>query len=295
MLKVLLFVFLFPFMVVAQNRTDSILSSLHDSLTIWGKKMQRGENDSVRNGAAVSFEKAIENILNDSSSFNASFDAIKTLSVKNSPDNTFRLYTWTYPNNDGSKYYYFGYLQTYNAKTRKTSLFTLNDSSDVIEKPKSTKLKPERWFGAVYYSILKNVKDKKTYYTLLGWHGKNTQLTQKIADVLYFDKGQPVFGYPLFKVGKVYNNRILFQYDSQAVMSLKYDEDRKMIVFDHISNVGGKLGPDGSYDAFKYNKEGRWELIEDVDVDAGFKPKTSPKAVPDSQLNEKEQEIKEKK
>jgi hypothetical protein len=295
MLRVILFLSLFPLFVSAQSSSDIRINELKDSLSVLAKRMQRGENDTARNDAAKVFNEIVESILRDSSSFFASFDSVKNISAKTAPDNAFRLYTWTYPKNDGNKYYYFGYLQTFNSKTKKTSLFSLNDSSEEIERPKSAKLKPERWYGAVYYSILKNVKDKKSYYTLLGWHGKNVLLTQKLADVLYFDKGNPVFGYPLFKTGKVYNSRIFFQYDAQAVMTLKYDESRKMIVFDHISNVGGKLGPDGSYDAFKYNKEGRWQLVEDVDVNAGFKPKTPPKPVPDELLKEKEREMKEKK
>jgi hypothetical protein len=290
-----LVVFIFPFSCAAQTSAETAISSLKDSLAAWTKSMQRGENDSVRNAAAASFRNSMQRILEDSSSFSASFDSIKNVSAKTAPDNSFRLYTWTYPNNDGSKYYYFGYLQSYNAKTKKTNLFELLDSSDVIEKPQSKKLKPDKWYGAVYYDILKNVRDKKSYYTLLGWHGINSLFTQKLADVLYFESGKPVFGYPLFKAGKISHNRVIFQFDARAVMTLKYDEDRRLLVFDHIANRGGNLGPDGTYDAYKFTKKGRWELMQDVDVNAGFKPKPAPKPVPDQELKDKDREMKEKK
>jgi hypothetical protein len=288
-------ILLVPILCSGQNSAAARMDSLQDSLTIWAKKMQRGENDPVRNAAAASFQAAIEKILNDTASFTASFDSVKNISVKTAPDNSFRLYTWTYPNNDGSRYFYFGYLQTYNTKSQKATLYVLCDSSDVIEKPQSKKLRPDKWYGAVYYSILKNVRDKKSYYTLLGWHGKNSSYTQKLADVLYFDKDKPVFGYPIFKAGNISHNRIIFQFDAQAVMTLKYDEDRKLLVFDHIANMGGKLGPDGTYDAYKFTRKEHWELLQDIDVNAGFNPKPPPKPVPDQELKEKDREMKKKK
>jgi hypothetical protein len=295
MRKALLTFMIFPLFLFAQTTAENHLASLKDSLNGIAKKMQRGENDSVRNNAAQIFQTLMENILKDSTSFTASFDSIKIISAKTAPDNTFRLYTWTYPNNDGGRYFCYGYLQT-NFKefkrfkgldTKTITLFKLTDSTDAIEKPKSTKLKPDNWYGAVYYSIVKNVIDKKNYYTLLGWRGRNTQVSRKVADVLYFDGGRPNFGYPLFKTGKVYNHRVIFEYVAQASMTLNYDENRKMLVFDHLSKVGPFFGPDGTYDAFKYSKSGRWELVEDVDVNAGFKPKASPRINPDGQLKEK--------
>jgi len=303
MVRVILAFLFFPLFLCAQSTAEKSIDSLTVTLNVLGKKMHRGENDSVRNASAELFQSIIETILKDSSAFTAGFDSIKNISAKTAPDNTFRLYTWTYPKYDGSKYYYYGYLQT-NFKdwkrfkgydpSKHASLFKLSDSTDVIEKPKSTKLNPERWYGAVYYSILKNVKDKKNYYTLLGWHGKNSNVTQKLVDVLSFDGGKPVFGSAFFKTGKVYSHRLIFEFDAQAVMTLRYDEDRKLLVLDHIANTGGRMGPDGTYDAYKYNKSGRWELVEDVDVNAGFKPKTPPKPVPDEQMEEKDRELRKK-
>jgi hypothetical protein len=290
MLRTLTAFLLFPLLISAHTAENRI-AELKDTLNVLYRNMSRGENDSVRNTSAKIFQTFIESILQDSTSYSASFDSIKNISTKAAPDNAFRLYTWTYPNNDGSHYYYYGYLQALNGKSKKVSLYTLHDTSDSIEKPLSTKLNAEHWYGAIYYTILKNVKDKKSYYTLLGWHGRNTTLTQKLADVLYFDGSKPVFGYPLFKTGKVYNHRVIFEFIAQATMTLHFDEKEKMLVFDHLSKAGLFKGPDGTYDAFKFTK-GHWELINDVDVDAGFKPKKAPKPVPDEELEQKEKEMK---
>jgi hypothetical protein len=135
---------------------------------------------------------------------------------------------------------------------------------------------------------LQNKKGGKSYYTLLGWKGVNPIATRKVIDVVYFSGDKIVFGYPLFKTGNVYHNRIIFEYSSQASMSLHYDEQKKMIVFDHLtapknSTVQILNGPDGTYDALKFIK-GHWELMNDVDINAGFIPKTPKAPIKDEEL-----------
>ena len=55
-------------------------------------------------------------------------------------------------------------------------------------------------------------------------------------------------------------------------MSLKYNNELKMIVFDHLSPFESRYqgvyqfyGPDFSYDGLEFNK-GIWRLISDVDA-----------------------------
>jgi hypothetical protein len=174
-------------------------------------------------------------------------------------------------NYNGTQYHYYGFLQV--KKNKKVNLFHLSDSTEVIEKPLSKKLKPEKWLGAIYYNVLVHERKGKKIYTLLGWKGKDNMFTQKVIDVLTIEGNKPVFGLAVFKVNNIYNHRVLFEYTSQAVMSLK-PANEKMLVFDHIgkSTITGVIGPDGTYDAFKYTKE-HWEFLEDVDVDNGFVPR----------------------
>lgn len=268
---VFLFVFYFS-PAFSQGSAQTLVFQYKDSLNNLARVMQRGETDSARFASASVYSSIINFILSDSSSFNASFDSIPNISVKTSPDLTFRLYSWVTSDYAGSVYRYFGFVQT--LKNKKVNLFPLHDSTEVIEKPLSKKLKADRWYGAIYYSIILNEKKGKKYYTLLGWKGKNELLTQKVIDVITFDGGKPVFGLPVFKANNIYNNRVIFEFTSHAVMSLKYMHDKKTLVFDHISksSLTGITGPDGTYDAFKYVKD-HWEFIEDIDVDNGFVPK----------------------
>ncbi|HRH65821.1 MAG TPA: hypothetical protein PLU53_05955 [Bacteroidia bacterium] len=243
--------------------------------------IQRGKNDSIRIASNTVFRSFLDSLLKTSASFRASFDSIKNVSVVTAPGQKFRVYTWTLPYYDGSRYDFFGYIQMPGDTSGTIRLIPLLDSTLVITKPESEKLRAERWYGSVYYSILENKSGKKTYYTLLGWKGINSTSTQKIADVLYFDRHLPKFGFPLFKTGKVYKNRIIFTYAAQAIMTLKYEDSKNMIIFDHLSGNGTKNetenqlafgGPDGTYDGLKF-KSGKWVLVKDVDIRTDWKPK----------------------
>jgi hypothetical protein len=245
-----------------------------DSLKLLIKDIQRGESDSIRFAANDKFLSGIESLLKQKDSFNQKFDSLKNVSVLTSEDNQVRLYTWLLPYYDGNHYEYFGFIQ-YKTKTSDT-LVRLLDSSSVIVKPESEKLTPERWLGIVYYKIIPVSKSKKTYYTLLGWKAKDKSYSQKVIEILYFDKDKAKFGYPLIKSGSVFKNRMLFTFNSMATMSLNFDKKFNGIVFDHISSnkkiPTQIVGPDGTYDALKYKKR-KWILYRDVDARTLWDPK----------------------
>ena len=66
-------------------------------------------------------------------------------------------------------------------------------------------------------------------------------------------------------------------------MSLKYEEGKDMIVFDHLAPSSKEMennfsvyGPDGSYDALSVLKGGHWLYMSDVDARTDWKPKKQP-------------------
>jgi hypothetical protein len=250
---------------VEAQQADSLLINLI-------KTIQRGENDSVRFAANENFRTILISRLEKPSSFNDKLENFSNLSVQTAPDNSFRLITWLVPFYNGA-YQYYGFIQQHNITTEKDSLIELTDSTNSIDKIESVKLNPSRWFGAVYYSITEVKKGKTKYYVLLGWKGKNKDLSQKVIEVLTFSKNKIVFGAPVFKKGSVWKSRVLFSFNSQAAMTLKYDDSKNRIVFDHIATpkqgddngIIYQTGPDGTYDAFKL-KKGKWILQTDIDA-----------------------------
>jgi len=270
----------FALTLTAVVQSQGLTPAESDTLKSLSALLQRGPTDSIRIAANTLFRSQVNELLMRDPKI--SFDSIKNISSLEAPGNTFRLITWALPYYKG-EYSYFGFLVSTDVKSKRTQVTALTDSTATILKPEMAKLGPSAWYGAVYYKILANKKKGKIYYTLLGWKGVNTSTTKKVIDVLYFTGNNVSFGYPIFKTGKVYKSRLVFEYQSQAVMSVHYEDNRKMIVLDHLS--GGSehagtpsvpAGPDGTYDAFIF-KNSRWELQSDIDIRTDWKPKKQPK------------------
>lgn len=267
----------------AQDSTNTTSSGLDTLKSPAFKKIihsiQRGENDSVRIASNNALNHFLDSLLLVPSTLSATFDSLQNISVLDDPDQNFRIYTWTLPHFDGNRYEYFGYIQIRGTKPDQIQLYKLKDSSAYVLKPESEKLNSEKWYGAVYYSILKNISGKRTFYTLLGWKGQNNVTTQKVIEILYFDRSAPKFGFPLFKMDKVYKNRLVFTFSSQATMALRYDPSKNMIVYDHLSGSSSgdqgdnsiiPGGPDGTYNGLRF-KSGKWNLMKDIDVRTNWK------------------------
>jgi hypothetical protein len=200
------------------------------------------------------------------------FDSLKEIGIISSPDNLVRIVNWNLPLRDGT-HQYFGYIQAFSTKLKKWQLFKLNDCSSTIKNSENYTSDHQKWFGMLYYKIIPVKHKKKKYYTLLAWDGNDKLTSKKIIDVLTFNAdGTPHFGADVFKLEKKTVKRVVFEYSAQAVMSLKYNEDKKLIVFDHLAPSQSKLegqfqyyGPDFSFDALNFSK-GKWIYIPDIDA-----------------------------
>jgi len=83
--------------------------------------------------------------------------------------------------------------------------------------------------------------------------------------------GTIIFGEKWFDSGKDIRFRAVFEYASNAMMSLRFRSDNS-IVFDHLVPFSPSkkddhefYGPDYSFDAYNY-KDGLWKLVINVDV-----------------------------
>ena len=255
----------------AQNTTD-ILTSYEDTLKKIAPKILNSKEDREKYHANEKFTEILERALDIENSFEYPFDSLVTIARLPAPDKSFRIFNWNLPRNDGT-FEYFGFVQAYHKKSKTYKLYRLTDRLPQITSPEDQILGHDEWYGAHYYKIILKKQKGKKYYTLLGWDGNDRLTTRKIIDILYFPRGgRPKFGTPIFNMGKVVKKRVIFEFNSQAIMSLRYDEDKKLIIFDHLSPPDPSLegqyqyyGPDGSYDALKF-KKGKWVLMEDFDA-----------------------------
>lgn len=207
--------------------------------------------------------------LKTENSFRYPFDRLKSISILAPPDSSFRIFTWMLFVND-STYRYYGAIQMNQAELK---LFPLIDRSfEMAEAPTHEQLPPDRWYGVLYYNLRPFDTKEGRKYLLFGFDGFTFFEKRKVLDVLSFDAtGNPVFGASVFvrPDGSSSEKRFFLEYSSEAKIKLNWDEQYKMILFDHLipfqSPYTGAVTyvPDGSYDGFKWEK-GRWKFIDKV-------------------------------
>lgn len=236
--------------------------------------MMRGSNDLNRNAALATFNPAMKDLLHHPETFNYPFDSIKSLSKLTSPNGQVRIYTWALASRTEGTYTYYGLIQKLNPKTKQMKLIGLTERKYTTAEADTAFITTQTWYGALYYDIFEKKFNKNTCYFLLGWHGNDRFTTKKVIDVLHFDEFNTVtFGAPVFydETQKV-KNRVIFEFTSEAVMLLRYDRKKKMIVFDHLSPTSPQAkgqyrfyGPDFTYDGFRY-KKGAWIYKTNLDL-----------------------------
>ncbi len=249
--------------------------SYQDSLLFYAKKITQDSLEADRLKANYSFIRTLVKSLNTTNSYNYQFDSLQSkISIKESPDRKFRIFSWFVMGDDGS-FRYYGTIQLNNLQ--KLQLIPLFDNTAKITNPETDKLAANNWFGAVYYQIIPVTNVKEPYYTLLGWKGKSYKSTQKVIETLQIKDDKAIFGLPVFELSKkdtIQKKRIVFEYTSEVSMLLKYNSSEKIIVHDHLVN-GSKsepnninhefYGPDATYDGFKL-KNYKWHLVENLNL-----------------------------
>lgn len=254
------------------QNSNNILVAYEDSLQELGPEILYGSNDSLKHAANNKFISILTKALKTPNSFDYPFDKLITISRLSPLDNTFRIFNWNLPKQDGT-YEYFCIIQAFSKRFEKYQIFNLNDQSTTITNPQNASLTSQDWYGAHYFELIGIKNRRNKYYTLLGWDGNDLLSTKKIIDILYFGAaGEPKFGKQVLETEEGFRNRIIFEYNAQAVMSIKFYKKKRTLVFDHISpakqslkGIGAYQGPDGSYDALKF-KRGKWQLILNFDA-----------------------------
>ena len=280
--KTFIFFLLLPFFAIANPKLNepTQFANVEDSLKNIAITMFKGA-DQEKINSNKKFIDLLKKTLALEGAFEYPFDSLKFIAKLSSPDKVIRIFNWNIPKNDGS-YMYYGFLlvdQTkLDSKNKSTSskfkLYELTDKSAEIKNPELAVLAPDKWFGALYYKIILTNDKGKKFYTLLGWDGNTNMTWKKIIEVLTFGKdGSPIFGEKyLFERDKKTAKRIVFEFRADLTMTLKYEDDKKRIVFDHLApEMPGAEGlyqfysQTFSYDCYNW-KKGKWKIEEDIDA-----------------------------
>jgi hypothetical protein len=267
---------IFLFLVLAFGFSQKVravdpLKLYQDSLRQWGKSILSRQSLSERKPANEKMQQALYKILQSEAAWNYPFDSLGAIGVLVPADKAFRIFNWEFPLRDGT-YEYFAFFQ-FPPQQGQCKVVELEDSRASIKSPERAKLKPENWFGAHYYQLFFKVHKKKKTYFLLGLDWNNKISRKKIIEPFTINPGGDIsFGANVFNGIGVGLQRMIFEYSAELSMSLRYNEKRELIIFDHLVPKSPELkgqyqfyAPDLSYDALKFRK-GKWQLKENIDA-----------------------------
>jgi len=265
LITILTFTVIFP-ATQGQTINQDISASLK---TLFGRlSSSRVDNDRIRINDSI--KSIIGSYACSDTVFSHKFANLKYLGQIGSAKSQLKILTWNLLL-DSSKSRYFCYF--IHTSGKKNIVSKLEGPYQEKSIRNDTTYSEKDWYGALYYDLKNVKKDKQTYWVLLGIDYGNPSVTRKIIDILSFTPdGRVILGKKLFVAGG--NNtkfREVLEYSSEAVISLKFLDD-KSIVFDHLVPVSPSLkgekefyGPDFSYDAYNLEK-GMWQFKTNVDI-----------------------------
>ncbi|WP_291858641.1 hypothetical protein [Marinilabilia sp.] len=217
-----------------------------------------------------SLKSRIELLIQNSSTFDNDFADYQGLSTLISSDDKLKVVTWNVEERNGDHHLY-GVIGVKNENVVRA--YSLDDKSGEIPTPEYAVLKPEKWFGAVYYELITEAFKGDVFYTLLGYNGNDAFSRIRVVDVITLSKsGRPRFGALIFDDHGRTKRRLIYEYSNQANMMLRYENRGNRIVMDHLAPLqpmyeGDRsyYGPDFSYDVLEL-KKGKWILEKNVEL-----------------------------
>lgn len=267
MLKVFLFLGLLVSTVLFGQQTS--FEEDENDLAILLDKLRGSENNAEKEAANKVFKAKLYKVLDQPGSLSYSFSKLTTVGFINSPDKQMRIVNYNIEQDDLSQKYYC-FVVYYDKRKKEQFVTELKDNSFGMPTQPTDILAADQWYGALYYKIIPMKKGSKTIYTVLGWDHYSPSSQMKLIDAIYFTGKTVKLGSPVFKLGKETLKRVYFEHSKKTTMALNYEDNRKRIIFDHLSpespslkNYRSYYVPDMSYDAFVL-EGGKWILQEDV-------------------------------
>ncbi|RMG23380.1 MAG: hypothetical protein D6730_14525 [Bacteroidetes bacterium] len=227
------------------------------------------------------FSKLLIQTLKRPESYDYPFDSLKTISILQPADKSFRIFTWYIVDKNpkefyGEQYhYYFGLVQRKFTDENGNTEYVVIPLMEMPEIPSGVEnmvLDNQNWLGALYYlprhtqylpeyyvkyfDPRKGKVRKQKFYLLFGWNGYDMRSNFKLVDAITLDpenKEKVIFGANSFYFDVIPKHRVLFFYSEYAPFSLNFSYlkwgplnlfRKKVIVYDHLArpnNQGREL------------------------------------------------------
>jgi hypothetical protein len=249
---------------VSATDTPQVLEELFDRLV-------SNYNDSDRIQINDSIRLILDSYVKSDSVFTHRFTNLRYLGQIVSPDSSLKIITWNLVlENEPGKY--FCYLIRKQDAVKENKIYRLSVSYNVKPVNSDTTFTESDWYGALYYDLRPCIIDNIRCWILLGIDYGDPEISRKIIEVLSFTpKDSIVFGRKWFASGEEKTYRAVFEYASNAMMSLQFRSESS-IVFDHLVSFSSThkddrqyYGPDYSFDAYNF-ENGLWKLVLNVDA-----------------------------
>ncbi|HKL39598.1 MAG TPA: hypothetical protein VJ894_02915, partial [Cryomorphaceae bacterium] len=226
-----------------------------------------GSTAAKRLEASAKFEELLIEAFDSKEAFAYSFMALPKMAKLTPDDEEFRIFNWNIALEEG-RHSFRMFVLFPNGKYQR---FT--DSQELKHENEHATVKPDHWYGALYYELHPVKIKRDTYYTLMGWDGNDELTTKKVLDVLVLEKKNKVsLGFPIFEKDGDLMNRRVFEYAEDVIMNLRWLEPKEMIIFDRLEpktqNLEGNYafyGPGTAFSGYKWEGD-FWELEEFVDM-----------------------------
>jgi hypothetical protein len=203
--------------------------------------------------------------------FHHKFTSLRYLGQITSPDSLIKIIAWNLVLESGQGRYFCYFIRKQETGKR-NKVYRLSAAYNEDRIMTDTIYTELNWYGALYYDIKPCITDSKRCWVLLGIDYGNPSITRKVIEVLSFTpENSIIFGRKWFVSGDEIKFREVFEYSSDAIMSLRFKSDSS-IVFDHLVPFSPSIkddhryfGPDYSFDAYNF-ENGMWRLIINVDA-----------------------------
>jgi hypothetical protein len=266
-LSLLIFILLSPVIAKSQvpaKDTPQKLEELFDRLV-------GNYNDIERIRINDSISMILDSYVKSDTVFTHKFSNLRYLGQIMSPDSLLKIITWNLvlENEPGR---YFCYFIRKQEPEKRNKVFRLSVSYNEKPVKSDTTYTESDWYGALYYDLKPCIIDNMPCWILLGIDYSNSFITRKIIEVLSFSpEDSIVFGRKCFSSGKEIKFRDVFEYASNAMMSLRFRSEN-LIVFDHLVPFSPShkddrqyYGPDYSSDSYNF-ENGMWKLTLNVNA-----------------------------
>jgi hypothetical protein len=249
---------------VPVNDTPQILEELFDRLA-------GNYNDTDRIHINDSIRTILDSYVRSDSVFTHRFNNLRYLGQIMSPDSLLKIITWNLVlENEPGRYYCYFIRKKESGKESKIYRLSVSYNENPVRTDST--YNESNWYGALYYDLRPFIVENRHCWVLLGIDYGNYEISRKIIEVLSFSpEDSIVFGRKWFSSGNEIKYRDVFEYASNAMMSLRFKSENS-IIFDHLVPFSSThkddhryYGPDFSFDAYNF-ENGLWKLTLNVDA-----------------------------